>query len=98
MWRVSSKSALSASKHTLHHPLGLITTTIAIPEGVWSDLSMDFIEGLSKFEGYIVFLMVVDRLTKFAHFITLKHPYTAAQIAKVFMDNISSCMAYHIQL
>ena len=32
--------------------------------------------------------MVVDRLTKFAHFLPVKHPYTAATIAQLFMDNV----------
>jgi len=52
------------------------------------DLSMDFIEGLPKSQGYNVILVVVDRLTKFAHFVAVKHPYTAADIAQLFMDNI----------
>ncbi|KAL0337660.1 UNVERIFIED_CONTAM: Transposon Ty3-G Gag-Pol polyprotein [Sesamum calycinum] len=33
-------------------------------------------------------LVVVDRLTKYSHFIALKHPYTATSIAKLFFDNI----------
>jgi hypothetical protein len=61
---------------------------LPIPEGVWRDLSMDFIEGLPKSEGYSVILVVVDRLTKFAHFLPLKHPYTATTIAQVFMDSV----------
>jgi hypothetical protein len=52
------------------------------------DLSMDFIEGLPKSIGSTFILVVVDRLTKFAHFLPLKHPYTAATIAQVFLDNI----------
>jgi hypothetical protein len=61
---------------------------LPIPEGVWRDLSMDFIEGLPKPNGYNIILVVVDRLTKFAHFVALKHPYTAAIVAKVFLDNV----------
>lgn len=61
---------------------------LPIPEGVWRDLSMDFIEGLPKSEGYSVILVVVDRLTKFAHFLPVKHPYTATSIAQLFMDNV----------
>lgn len=49
---------------------------------------MDFIEGLPKFEGYSVILVVVDRFTKFAHFLPIKHPYTAVIIAQLFFDNI----------
>jgi len=52
------------------------------------DLSMDFIEGLPKSQGYNVILVVVDRLTKYAHFIAVKHPYTVASIAQIFMDNV----------
>jgi transposase InsO family protein len=33
-------------------------------------------------------MVVVDRLTKFAHFVPVKHPYTAHFIAQLFMDHI----------
>ena len=41
-----------------------------------------------KSEGFEVILVVVDRLTKYAHFFPLKHPYTAHSVATVFVDNI----------
>ena len=65
----------------LLHPL-------PIPGGVWQDLTMDFIEGLPKSEGYSVILVVVDRLTKYAHFLPIRHPYTAAVVGKTFLDNV----------
>ena len=49
---------------------------------------MDFIEGLPKSEGYSVILVIVDRLTKYAHFLPVRHPYTAISIAKLFLDTI----------
>ena len=49
---------------------------------------MDFVEGLPKSEGYDVIMVVVDRFMKFAHFVSLRHPFTAAQVAKAFWDNI----------
>jgi hypothetical protein len=55
---------------------------------VWQEVSMDFIKGLPKSEGYTVIMVIVDRLNKYAHFIPVKHPYTASSIAQLFLDNI----------
>jgi hypothetical protein len=44
--------------------------------------------GLPKSEGFNVILVVVDRFTKYAHFIPLKHPYTTQGIAKVVFENV----------
>ena len=35
-----------------------------------------------------VIFMVVDRLTKYAHFIALKHPYTTVEVAQAYLDSI----------
>jgi hypothetical protein len=32
--------------------------------------------------------VVVDKLTKYAHFIPLRHPYTAPKVAEIFVDNV----------
>ena len=32
--------------------------------------------------------MVVDRLSKYSHFIPLRHPYAAATVAKAYMDQV----------
>jgi hypothetical protein len=49
---------------------------------------MDFIEGLPVSEGADSILVVVDRLTKYAHFLPLRHPFSATSVSKIFIDNI----------
>ncbi|XP_004295307.1 PREDICTED: uncharacterized protein LOC101309522 [Fragaria vesca subsp. vesca] len=49
---------------------------------------MDFVEGLPVSDGYNAIMVVVDRLSKYAHFIAVSHPFTAAQIATIFMRDI----------
>lgn len=61
---------------------------LPIPTRIWTDISMDFIEGLPNSYGKTIILVVVDRLTKAAHFIPLSHPYTATEVAQAFLDNI----------
>ena len=62
--------------------------TLPIPEAVWIDISMDFIDGVPVSFGKSVILVIVDRLSKAAHFIALKHPYSAASVAQAFLDNV----------
>jgi len=49
---------------------------------------MDFVEGLPKSEGFDTILVIVDRMTKFSHFITLAHPFTATKVARKLMDSM----------
>ena len=49
---------------------------------------MDFITGLPKSEGKSVIMVVVDRLTKYAHFCALSHTFKASTFATTFMDTI----------
>ena len=49
---------------------------------------MDVIEGLPLSQGKSVILVMVDRLTKYGHFIALAHPFTAITLANLFSEQI----------
>jgi hypothetical protein len=49
---------------------------------------MDFIDGLPKCNGYSMILVILDHFTKYAHFLPLQHPYTAASVVQIFFNNI----------
>jgi hypothetical protein len=47
---------------------------------------MDFITGSPQYEGKTVIMVVVDRLTKYAHFFSLSHPFKASIVATTLME------------
>src|SRR3954463_10466605 len=62
---------------------------LPIPDRKWDKLCMDFITGLPRTRsGYDSIWVVVDRLTKVAHFIPVKTTYTSAKLAKIYMARI----------
>jgi hypothetical protein len=65
----------------LLHPLHIL-------EQKWEEISMDFIEGLPMSEGKDKIFVVVDRLTKYAHFMAVRKTDSTKQIVDVFCKNI----------
>jgi hypothetical protein len=57
---------------------------LPIPPAIWRDISMDFITGLPKSGNKSVIMVVVDRLSKYAHFCALQHPFTTSTVAQTF--------------
>ena len=49
---------------------------------------MDFIMGLLKLEGKSVIMVVVDRLTKYAHFCALSHYFNTSIVVATFLETI----------
>ncbi|KAL0549712.1 hypothetical protein IC582_014199 [Cucumis melo] len=69
-------------------PAGLLQP-LSIPEWKWESVSMDFITGLPRtLRGFTVIWVVVDRLTKSAHFVPGKSTYTASKWAQLYMSEI----------
>jgi hypothetical protein len=60
-----------------------------VPSAMWADVTMDFVEGFPRINGKSVILTVVDRLSKYAHFIPLGHPYSTTSLARAFFNNIA---------
>nr|GEW34275.1 hypothetical protein [Tanacetum cinerariifolium] len=61
--------------------LGLLQP-LNIPDRIWESIFMDFIEGQN------VIFVVVDRLTKYADFMSLVYPFSTAQVAQLFLDTV----------
>lgn len=61
---------------------------LPIPPLPWTDITMDFIEGLPRSKGKTVIWVIVDCLTKYGHSISLTHPYIAQTLVPIFLDNI----------
>ncbi|HEX8609391.1 MAG TPA: reverse transcriptase domain-containing protein [Pedobacter sp.] len=74
-------------KPTRHQPYGLLKP-LEPPEKRWDDISMDFITGLPLSEGYDAILVVVDHLSKMAHYIPCNTTLDAEGFAQLFVDHI----------
>ncbi|WVZ58136.1 hypothetical protein U9M48_008439 [Paspalum notatum var. saurae] len=69
-------------------PAGLLQP-LKIPEWKWQEISMDFIVGLPRTQkGYNSIWVVVDRLTKVAHFIPVNTTYSGARLAELYISRI----------
>jgi hypothetical protein len=69
-------------------PAGLLQP-LKVPDWKWDQIGMDFITGLPRTKsGYDYIWVVVDRLTKVAHFIPVKTTYTSAKLADIYMKRI----------
>jgi hypothetical protein len=60
-----------------------------IPEWKWKSIAMDFVVGLPKIPaGYDSIWVVIDRLTKSAHFLPVKTTYSVEKYAKLYIAEI----------
>ncbi|WVZ89506.1 hypothetical protein U9M48_035899 [Paspalum notatum var. saurae] len=68
-------------------PAGLLQT-LPIPTWKWDEVGMDFVTGLPKTKrGNDAIWVIVDRLTKTAHFIPVKTTHGGAKLAQLYIEN-----------
>nr|GEU49397.1 hypothetical protein [Tanacetum cinerariifolium] len=65
---------------------GGLLQPLSMPSAVWEDVSMDFITGPSPSKGLTVILVVVDRFSKYAHFVALLTNFNAHMVVEMFKD------------
>src|SRR6185312_5164299 len=76
------------SKPSNQAPMGLLQA-LPIPDAKWEQVSMDLITAVRRTKnGYDAIVVVVDKLSKMAHFVPTQTTVTAPQLAKLFYAEI----------
>ena len=86
---VVSCDTCQRNKSVQHKPFGLLQS-LPVPESPWSSISMDFIVQLPASDGFTSIFVVVDRMTKMAHFIPTTDNIDADGTVSLFMARIVS--------
>ena len=83
-------ACLTFQKLKVEHqkPIGLMQP-LEVPKWKWDRISMDFVTGLpSTIRGHDSILVLVDRLTKLAHFIAINISFPVSKLAKIYTSVI----------
>ena len=71
-------------------PAGLLQP-LSVPEWKWDEIGMDFVTGLPKSpKGNDSIWVIIDRLSKVAHFLPVKETIRAEQLAELYLARIVS--------
>jgi hypothetical protein len=88
---VSSCDVCACAKNPCHCTHGLFQP-LPIAASPWFSISMDFIVDLPQFNSFDSILVVVDHLTKMAHFIPCNKSITSEKTVKLVIDRV---FCYH---
>lgn len=80
-------SQCQANKYSTQRPWGLLQP-LPILERLWEDITMDFITHLPPSQGKTTIWVIVDRLSKYSHFIALPGKFSAAILAPIFLAEV----------
>jgi hypothetical protein len=83
-------ACLTCQKSKIEHqkPIGLLKP-LNIPEWKWDSISMDFVSGMPRtVGGYDAIRVIVDRLTKSAHFIPINLTFPLQKLADIYVKVI----------
>lgn len=61
---------------------------ITIPAEPWELITMNFVDGLPQSGKYNCLWVLVNKRTRYAHFLPLAHPYTASKVVQLYMTQI----------
>ena len=62
---------------------------LPIPQWKWEDIAMDFVTGLPRTQsGHDSIWVIIDRLTKSAHFLLIKKTFSMEKLAKLYVKDI----------
>jgi len=86
-WYVEGCDVCQRNKNRTQAPADKLMPN-SIPEKPWSHISANFTTKLPLTQGYDSILVIVDRLTKMAHFIPTTEKTTAGGLARLFRDNV----------
>ena len=83
-------SCLTCQKSKIEHQKSSgLMQPLSIPEWKWDSISMDFVSGLPRtLSNCEAIWVVVDRLTKCAHFIPMRMDYSMERLAKLYIERI----------
>lgn len=84
---IASCQVCQQMKDHHHHPAGLLQP-LPIPEQVFEEITMDFVTCLPPSRGKTTIMAVVDRLSKYGHFVPLPATFTALTVAEAFIAHI----------
>ena len=84
-----SKCLVCQQMKAEHQKLAETLQPLPIPECKWEHITMDFVVGLPRTQvNYDAIWVIVDRLTKSAHFLAIQNNFSLDKLAKLYISEI----------